>query len=234
MDIDIRNLKKKYDNQTVLDIENLSLPGGVITAIIGPNGAGKSTLLKLIGNLIGREAGEILYDGKAGSPTKDMTMVFQEPCLLRRTIRENISYPLKIRKVPKIQIAKRVETLVKDLNLIHLLDKRAGETSLGEAQKVALARALSFEPKLLLLDEPCASIDLQTTAEIERMLKKINREQKTTILIVTHNLGQARRLSDYVVMLDHGRAVESGENSEFFKHPKMPETRQLIEREVLI
>lgn len=128
----------------------------------------------------------------------------------------------------------QITMLAKDLNLTHLLDKRAGETSLGEAQKAALARALSFEPKLLLLDEPCASIDLQTTAEIERMLKKINREQKTTIFIVTHNLVQARKLSDYVVMMDHGKVVEWGENPEFFEHPKMPETRRLIEGEVLI
>lgn len=234
MEICIRNLKKKYGHQTVLDIEKLTLAGEVITAVIGPNGAGKSTLLKLIGGLIGREDGEISYDGKAVPPIKEMTMVFQEPCLLRRTIWENIAYPLKIRKVPKGQIVKRVETLAKDLNLTHLLNKRAGETSLGEAQKAALARALSFEPKLLLLDEPCASIDLQTTAEIERMLKKINREQKTTIFIVTHNLVQARKLSDYVVMMDHGKTVEWGKNPEFFEHPKMPETRRLIEGEVLI
>lgn len=234
MEIDIRNLTKRYGGQTALDIEKLVLPGGAITAVIGPNGAGKSTLLKLIGDLITKDSGEISYGEWGNIPhTKEMTLVFQETYLLNKTIWENIAYPLKIRKQQKKEIGARVQELAEELNLTHLLEKRAGETSLGEAQKAALARALSFYPKLLLLDEPCASIDLNTTAEIEKILKKMNREHQTTILIVTHNLVQARRLADYVVLLEHGSVLEQGENPGFFAHPQRPETRRLIEGETL-
>lgn len=234
MEIYIQNLIKRYGSQTVLNIENLTLSGGAITAVIGPNGAGKSTLLKLIADLIERDSGEISY-GAGGSvpPLKEMTLVFQDTYLMQKSIRENIAYPLKIRKVPRQEAEARVQELAEELKLTPILDKRAGATSQGEAQKAALARALSFRPRLLLLDEPCASIDLSATMEIERLLKKINREAGTTIVIVTHNLAQARRLADYVVMLHHGRVLEQGENPGFFDYPKMPETRRLIEGETL-
>lgn len=234
MEIRIHNLKKQYDGETALDVEELVLPGEAITAVIGSNGAGKSTLLKLIADLISRDSGEIIY-GSSGKvpPLKEMTLVFQETYLMKKSIRENIAYPLKIRKIPRQETEARVEELARELKLTHLLDKRAGATSQGEAQKAALARALSFRPRLLLLDEPCASIDFSATAEIEGMLKKINREAGTTIVIVTHNLAQARRLADYVVMLHHGRVLEQGENPGFFDYPKMPETRRLIEGETL-
>lgn len=235
MEIRIHGLRKCYDGQLALSIEELVLPGEAITAVIGANGAGKSTFIKLIGDLITGDGGEIYY-GKWGNipPLRNMTLVFQETYLLERSIRDNIAYPLKIRKWPREKIRARVQELARELNLTHLLDKRAGETSQGEAQKVALARALSFEPGLLLLDEPCASIDLKTTAEIEKLLKKINRENHTTIMIVTHNLAQARRLADFVVMLERGKVIEWGENPGFFEHPKQPETRRLIEGEVLL
>lgn len=234
MEIYIHNLIKRYGNQTVLDIEKLALPGESVTAVIGPNGAGKSTLLKLIGDLINKDGGEIFYGaGESTPPLKEMTLVFQETYLLKRSIGANIAWPLKIRKMPREQRRQRVQELAEELKLTQLLDKRADEVSQGEAQKAALARALSFRPRLLLLDEPCASIDLSATMEIEKLLKKVNREYRSTILIVTHNLAQARRLADYVVMLDHGRVLEQGGNPGFFEHPKMPETRRLIEGETL-
>ena len=106
--------------------------------------------------------------------------------------------------------------------------------SLGEIQKTALARAVSFGPELLMLDEPCASIDTHATLEIERMLLKSNMERHTTIILVTHDLAQARRVAGRIVLLNHGKVVECSETERFFRHPDREETRKFIEGKLLI
>lgn len=234
MRIDIKNLKKSYQGKCVLDIDKLSFPSGSIIAIVGANGAGKSTLLNLIGNLTEKDAGCISYDGALEPPMRDMTLVFQQPYLMRTSVRENIAYPLKIRRKDKQEIEAVVQKLSDALGLGSLLNKMGKQLSLGEAQKVAFARALSFEPKLLLLDEPCASIDPHTNDEIEKILKNLNKEKKTTILIVTHNLAQAGRLADEVVLLNHGKVIEYSPVQKFFNAPTSEMTKRFIEREMLI
>ena len=118
---------------------------------------------------------------------------------------------MKIRKISRVQIKERVEELAEELGLLPLLERRTARLSAGEKQKTALARALSFWPRLLLLDEPSANLDRETTAEIERILLKMKRERGTTIIIVTHDLEQAGRLADNVIFLDMGqiRALEN-------------------------
>lgn len=198
------------------------------------NGAGKSTLLNILADLLPKDEGEILYEESPMPPLKEMTMVFQQPYLMGTTVEKNIAYPLKLRKVPQEEQEKRIENLSEELNLSHLLKKRAAALSLGEVQKVALARALSFEPGLLFLDEPCASIDPHATQEIERLLLKIKKEKQTTILLVTHNLAQAKRIADYVVLLHEGRVIESAEAEAFFTEPAHPLTKKFIEGELLL
>lgn len=234
MKIEIKNLKKSYNGIPVLDIEYLTIPGNSVTAVVGPNGAGKSTLLNVIGDLIEKDRGEILYGGDREPPLKNMTLVFQEPYLISTGVRENIAWPMKLRKTPDDVIRQRIHALAEELDLGHLLSKRANQLSLGEVQKVALARALSFEPELLLLDEPSASIDPYTTSEIEKLLRKLNEEKRMTIIIVTHNLVQAKRLADFVVLLNQGRVIESCDAVGFFDHPSQPETKKFIKGELLI
>lgn len=234
MKIEIKNLKKSYNGIPVLDLRHLVFPENAVTAVVGPNGAGKSTLLNLIAGLIEKDSGEIFYDGKERVPARRMTLVFQEPYLISSGVRENIAWPLKLRKAPAETVRQRVETLAEELNLQPLLSKRANQLSLGEMQKVALARALSFEPELLLLDEPSASIDPYTTGEMEKLLKKQNREKKMTMILVTHNLAQAKRLADYVVLLNRGNVVESGDADRFFNHPSQPETEKFIRGELVV
>ena len=234
MKIEIKNLKKSYNGIPVLDIEHLILPENSVTAVVGPNGAGKSTLLNLIADLLEKDSGEILYDGDRTVPLKNMTLVFQEPYLISSGVRENIDYPMKLRKAPAEAVSRQVEVLAAELNLRHLLSKRANQLSLGEVQKVALARALSFEPELLLLDEPSASIDPYTTSEIEKLLKKLNTEKGMTMIIVTHNLAQAKRLADFVVLLNQGNVIESCDADTFFSHPSQPETQKFIKGELVV
>ena len=234
MRIEIEKLKKAYQGVMVLDIERMTIKTGKITAIVGPNGAGKSTLLNLIGNLIQKDEGRILYNGDEKVPEKDLTLVFQEPYLIASTVKKNIAYPMKLRKFSKEAIEARIRELAEELNLEALLNKKANQLSLGEVQKVALARALSFKPELLLLDEPCASIDPDPTSEIEKILRKLNHSGGTTMIMVTHNLAQARRLADEVILLKKGKLVECCGSEQFFTHPDNEATKKFVEGELLI
>lgn len=233
MEIRIKDIKKSYHDHIVLDIDDLTIKSGRITAIVGPNGAGKSTLLHVIAQMIEKDSGQVYYNESLKPPLLDMTLVFQEPYLIHSTVYQNIAYPLKIRKQPLEMIQQRIETLAKELNMTHLLKKQSNQLSLGEAQKVALARALSFQPKILLLDEPTASLDPYTTSEIERILKKM-KDSHMTIVFITHQLAQAKRIGDDIILLSHGKIVENGECEQFFYHPKQEQTKKFIEGELLI
>lgn len=234
MRLEIRELKKSYDGKIVLDLESAEIQDRKKTGIIGPNGAGKSTLVNLIAGLETPSAGQIFYNGKKEIPQRHMTLVFQKPYLLSSTVENNIAYPLRLRGWSRERIEERVTRLCEELNLTKLRRQKAWKLSGGETQKVALARALSFSPDLLLLDEPTANIDPTTTAEIEQMLTKINETSGTTIVLITHNLAQARRVCDRCLFLKDGGLVEEGEASQMLRSPKNPQTRRFIEGELLI
>lgn len=233
MNIKIEHLKKVYDGKTVLSIDSLEIPDGKITAIIGPNGAGKSTLLNLIAGIDPPTSGKIIYGETTDIPRELMTMGFQKPYLLSTTVDKNIGYPLKIRGWDRAKIEARTEHLAEELSLTAHRKKKSWKLSGGEIQKVALARSLSFSPRLLLLDEPTANIDPSTVSDIEIILKRFNREEGTTIVIISHNLAQARRISDYVVLLNHGQVVEANQCNAFFQAPEKNETQRFIAQEII-
>ena len=231
MEITISNLRKSYDDRQVLDAKEGRVRNGSRTAIVGPNGAGKSTLLKIIAGLESPDEGTVLYNGNNQFPQMDVTLVFQKPYLISSTVEKNIAYPMKLRGFSPEQIEKRITELTEELNLSGFRKQKSWKLSGGETQKVALARALSFRPKLLLLDEPTANIDPYTTSEIERMLLSIT---DTTIIIVTHNLAQAKRVCDDIIMLHEGQIVETGRAAEVLTAPKSEKARRFIEGELLI
>jgi tungstate transport system ATP-binding protein len=233
MRIKIDHLNKAYDGKTVLSIDSLEIPGGKITAIIGPNGAGKSTLLNLIAGIDQATSGKITYGDTAEIPRNLITMGFQKPYLLNTTVDKNIGYPLKIRGWDRIRIEERTHKLADELTLSDHRKKKSWKLSGGEIQKVALARSLSFSPRLLLLDEPTANIDPSTVSDIEKILKRFNQEEGTTVVIISHNLAQARRISDYVVLLNHGQVVEANDCTTFFHAPAKDETQRFIAQEII-
>ena len=235
MKLYMENLTKEYDGRRVLDVGELSIGGGALCGIIGPNGAGKSTLLNLVAGLMKPTEGMIFYgdDTASAAPYEQMTLVFQSPYLIRTTVEKNIAYPLKLRGWDKIKIEERVGELAADLGLTDFLKQKSWKLSGGETQKVALARALSFRPKLLLLDEPTANVDPSTTAEIERMLKKINEKEGTTVLLITHNLMQARRLCREVLFMDRGKVIEYGPCEKVLKDPEHELTKRFVSGELL-
>jgi len=234
MKLKFENLQKSFDGRKVLDIKEGFITHGSRTAIIGPNGAGKSTLLNIIAGILKSDSGNLLYDGNAEFPQNDVTLVFQKPYLISSTVEKNIAYPMKLRGFSSEEIEARIAELTAELNISQFRKQRPWKLSGGETQKVALARALSFKPKLLLLDEPTANIDPYTTAEIEKMLLSIGEKQDTTIVMITHNLAQAKRVCDEVIMLHEGRIIEHGKTADILTNPQKEETRRFIEGELLI
>ena len=231
MKLEIKRLVRDYGTKRVLDLEEVTIEKGTRTAIIGPNGAGKSTLLNIVSRIDSASEGEVVYESE---DPRLVTQVFQQPYMLRTSVERNIQYPLRLRNWPEDRMNKRSDELMEELGLLDLRNQKAWKLSGGETQKVALARALSFQPSLLLLDEPTANIDPATTAEIEEMLLKINREEGTTILFVTHNLAQARRVCNRLLFLDKGKLVESGDCQRILQNPAEEKTRRFIAGELLI
>ncbi len=245
MDIRFENLQKSFDGRKVLDINEGFIKSGSITAIIGPNGAGKSTLLNIIAGLENADSGFIRYGGSAEGaghtqgdsadfPQKDITLVFQKPYLISTTVEKNIAYPMRLRGFDEATIDRRITALLEELNLMPFRKQKSWKLSGGETQKVALARALSFGPRLLLLDEPTANIDPYTTAEIEKLLLSTNEKHNTTIVIVTHNLAQAKRLCSDAIMLHEGQLIESGSCQKMLTAPQNEKTIRFISGELLI
>lgn len=236
MNIYAKDLVKEYDGRKVLSIDKLHINAGTLCGIIGPNGAGKSTLLGIVAGLLKQTSGQIFYHqvGVIDPPYRNMTMVFQSPYLLRTTVEKNIAYPLKLRGWNESDIEQRIKELTNELGLTNFRKHKSWNLSGGEIQKVALARALSFRPELLLLDEPTANVDPSTTAEIERMLKKINEECGTTVIIISHNLVQAKRLCKEVLFMNQGRLIEFGQSKKILKDPENELTKRFVAGELLI
>ncbi len=227
-----------YNGRKVLDIDELEINRGEILGLVGPSGAGKSTLLRLIGFLENPAAGQLFYAGQICDDRwpgivdrRNVTMVFQNPHLLRRSVFENVVYGLRIRG-QKNGLAD-VNLLLDQLGLKDLATAEASTLSGGEAQRVALARALVLRPDVLLLDEPTANLDPFNIKLIEDIVRKVNKEQKTTVIIVTHNVFQARRLADRVGLLLSGRLVEVAETSAFFDKPQCSETAAFVRGEII-
>ena len=207
MKISIENLVKSYGDKAVLDIDRVTIEEGKITGITGPNGSGKSTLLNIIGGLDKQYKGRIEYNGNTlnKDTQENMTYVFQKPYLFRRKVYDNIAYPLRLRKVHRDTEENLVNEIIRRLEIEDLIDKKAHLLSGGESQKVALARALVFNPKLLLLDEPTSNIDPDSIKIMEREIIRFNKETNSTVVIVTHNLEQSQRICDNIIYLNCGR-----------------------------
>ena len=207
MEVRLEQVSKQYGNKQVFANLNEIFESGKITGLVGDNGAGKSTLLRLIAGLDLDYSGQIYYDGKLLSKPlyQQMTMVFQTPYLLKRSVYDNIAYPLQIRHRSAAEIRQKTEAMIARLGIEKLADQYAHKLSGGESQKVALARALIFEPDLVLLDEPMSGIDAASVRFMEEMIQEYVREYHKTVIMITHNARQAQELCDRIVHL-HGAA----------------------------
>ena len=216
----------------IIDGISLRLDAGPRTIIVGPNGAGKSVLLRLCHGLLRPTSGTIRWTSPEppGGPRRQ-AMVFQRPVLLRRTAVANIAYALAITGVPRAQRMPRARDAMHRVGLEHLAKHPARVLSGGEQQRLALARAWALSPEVLFLDEPTASLDPGATHDIEKGIAAMH-ASGTKIVMVTHNLGQARRLGDEILFMHQGRLSERAPAARFFKEPASREAAQFLEGEL--
>lgn len=227
------NLSQKYAQKTIVEDFSHSFQPGKIHGIIGPNGAGKSTLLRLLTAMETPVAGRVFFKGRhLLAPSRHIGCVWQRPYLFRCTVEENILYGLKIRNWNRKRIAERIEYLTELFRLNELRKRWALDLSGGETARIAIAQAIAFRPEMLILDEPAANLDPSNTRAIEEMLLTLQQQECLTIILVTHDMFQAKRLADNTLYVSQGRLIESGPTHGIFASPESPETTRFIAGEL--
>lgn len=228
--LEIRNISKKYGDQLVVNNVSFNFEPGKIYGIIGPNGAGKSTLLRLISAFEKPSSGEVLLQNKKLlEPTTKIACMWQKPYLFQTTVFKNIAYGLKVRGIEKREIKKRMEKILKQFRLEDLRDKPAKFLSGGEGARVALARAIACDSPIIVLDEPAANLDPPNTRMMEEILLKVQKEKNLTVIIVTHDMFQARRLADYTLFMENGIIKEANFTCELFTKPLEKSTQRFLQ-----
>jgi tungstate transport system ATP-binding protein len=214
--VEIRDLLVRRGGRTALEVEALEIQKGEVLALVGPNGAGKSTLLLALAHLIQIERGEIrladrrLSDWDRLEYRRKISFVFQDPLLLDLSVAQNVALGLKFRGIRRDEIDARTHVWLKLLGIEALAQRRAGELSGGEAQRVSLARALVLDPDLLLLDEPFAALDPPARARLLDDLAAVLANDHRTAIFVTHDLKEAARLGHRVAVIAGGRLRQVG------------------------
>jgi len=241
MNFEVQGVTKSFDDSTAIEGANLEINEGEVTAIVGPSGSGKTTFLRLLNLLEEPTKGSVLIDGcdpwerslkerkKFG---KRMTMVFQNPVLFQRSVQANVMYPLLVRGGEKERSRELARTTLNDVGLGEKLDQFAPTLSAGEGQRMAFARATVLKPHALLLDEFTANLDPANVSLLERAVHRFNRDTGSTIILATHNLFQAKRISHRTAIMFNGRFIESGPTVEVFSKPKKKLTKSFISGEM--
>lgn len=237
--LSVRNLVRRYGGRTVLDVDSLELEPGEVLAVVGPNGAGKSTLFRLLLLLEPADAGTIrlvgsvVRPGDASARTR-IAGVFQRPILFAGTVRSNIAYAARSTPGTRSARARRVREALAWFELTALADVPVHALSGGEAQRVALARALVLEPDVLCLDEPTANLDVTIRRQFRRDLERVAREHARGIILITHDPADAFGLADRIVVLHHGRVVQTAVPAEILLRPGSPFVAELSGAELLL
>ena len=213
----IDSLHFAYESKEVLDLPFLDIRSQGVTVLIGPNGSGKTTLLKLLNGLLTASTGRILYKARPldadvfAELRQQSVLVHQDPYLFDGNVYGNVSYGLRVRRLPAPEIRRRVTEVLEAVGLSGFEHRRARRLSGGERQRVAIARALVLEPELLLLDEPTASVDSESIRLLEQLILKVTGEG-TTAIISTHHPGFAYRMGTHLVYMEEGKVIHGREN----------------------
>lgn len=237
--IEIEHLAVSAGDRILLSIPAAAIEEGAIYGIVGPSGAGKSTFLRILNFLEKPQSGTLSIFGQRVDLTalshskglhlqRQMAFVAQKPVMFQSTVFENVALGLSYRRVPHDLKVQRVKEALELVGLAAAEGRKATSLSGGEAQRIALARALVLQPKLLLLDEPTSNLDPSNVAMIEQIITRIRRERPMTILMVTHHLQQAKRLSEYCLFLYQGQIVEQNVTQAFFESPQSEALQDFI------
>ncbi|RED53946.1 ATP-binding cassette domain-containing protein [Aestuariispira insulae] len=218
--LELRNVSYQAGDKRLVKDVTCQFQAGHRYMVIGPNGAGKTLLLRLCHGLLKPAAGQVRWQEKDKRRViKGQAMVFQRSVMMRRSAAENIAFALAARNVAKAERRERVEQALFQTGLTRVADRPARVLSLGEQQRLSIARAWALRPEVLFLDEPCASLDPPATHSIEKLLMEIS-AAGTTLIMTTHDLGQARRLAQDVLFMFRGRLKEFSEAERFFAGPE--------------
>ena len=220
----VEEISKSYGNILAVDKVSFKVREGEFFSLLGPSGCGKTTILRILGGFIEQDEGTVIIDGKdtKGIPPnlRDTAMVFQNLALFpHMDVRENITYGLKKRKFPSYRIKEELDSILDIVNLKGFEARRISELSGGQQQRVALARSLIVKPKILLLDEPLASLDKKLRVSMQGELKEIQRRIGTTFLYVTHDQGEALTMSDNIAVMDAGVIIQIGTPDSIYNCP---------------
>jgi phosphate transport system ATP-binding protein len=240
-ELSIRNLQTSYNGTTVLKGIDMHIAAGKVTALIGPSGCGKTTLLRCINRLMemtpnARVQGEIFLDGENILQKDPMLlrrkvgMVFQKPNPFPMSIRENVLYGIKAAKI-KVNEDELLESCLTKAaiwdEVKDRLKQNAFGLSIGQQQRLCIARSLATSPEVILMDEPAASLDPSSSSRVESSI--LSMKDEYTVVIVTHNMHQARRISDFTAFMFLGEIIEFGETAQIFERPQKPATSDYID-----
>jgi putative spermidine/putrescine transport system ATP-binding protein/mannopine transport system ATP-binding protein len=220
----LERLSKNFGEFIAVEDVNLHIRRGEFLTILGPSGSGKTTLLMIIAGFLEATTGDIQFDGMSimslRPEKRNFGMVFQGYALFpHMTVRQNIAYPLEVRKGARDEIVKRVDEMLELVQLETFGDRLPRQLSGGQQQRVALARALIFDPLVLLLDEPLGALDKKLRSNVQTQLKHLHRKVGKTFVYVTHDQEEALSMSDRVVIMNHGRVVQVGSPQELYERP---------------
>ena len=239
--LEAKNIRKSFDGQDVLKGVDLQVDKGDVVAILGPSGSGKTTLLRCINFLERADGGTLTLDGETfdlpGIGKKDVArlrkktaFVFQNYNLFRnRTALQNVTEGLIVgRRMPRARAVALGEQALQKVGLLDRRDAYPSQLSGGQQQRVAIARAIATSPAIIYFDEPTSALDPELTGEVLAVMRTLA-DEGMTMVVVTHEMGFARNVSDKVVFMEHGVVVEAGASAEFFAHPKEERTRAFLQ-----
>ncbi|MGM9634670.1 MAG: ABC transporter ATP-binding protein [Candidatus Avispirillum sp.] len=222
--IELQGISVSFDGEKVLDNISLSIGDGEFVTLLGPSGCGKTTTLRIIAGFLEPDEGRVCFEGKAinGVPPhkRQVNTIFQRYALFPHyNVFDNIAYGLKVRHVPRAEIKERVAAMLKMVNLEGFEHRKVSKLSGGQQQRVAIARAVINHPRVLLLDEPLAALDLKLRKDMQKELKNIQKQLGITFIFVTHDQEEALSMSDTVVVMDNGKVQQIGTPTDIYNEP---------------
>ena len=232
--IDLQHISKSFDGAMVLDDLCLTVKENSFVTLLGPSGCGKTTTLRIIGGFESPDQGKVIFDGQdithLPANKRPLNTVFQKYALFTHmTIAENIAFGLKIKNKSKSYIQDKIKYALKLVNLEGYENRSVDSLSGGQQQRIAIARALALRPDILCFDEPTSALDPELTGEVLRVIRSLA-QQKTTMIIVTHEMAFARDVADQVMFMDGGVVVEQGPARQVIEHPAQERTRRFLAR----
>ena len=222
--ITVRGANKRYGDFTALDNVDFTVPAGSLTALLGPSGSGKSTLLRAIAGLDQPDSGTVVIAGRDVTDVppqrRGIGFVFQHYAAFKHmTVRDNVGFGLKIRKLGKAEIAEKVDHLLEVVGLAGFQGRYPSQLSGGQRQRMALARALAVDPQVLLLDEPFGALDAKVREDLRAWLRRLHDEVHVTTVLVTHDQSEALDVADRIAVLNKGRIEQVGTPAEVYDSP---------------